>query len=207
MPNFLLEQQYASHGPVAGIDEAGRGPLAGPVVAACVHVPEEFDFLSSVRDSKKMSALQREAMFTEITRHCAFGIAIATPDEIDRLNILQATFLAMARAVDSMHLAFHVEAKTLLVDGNRVPPALAADYDVHAVIKGDDKSWSIACASILAKVARDHGMRELAREFPHYNWARNMGYPTADHLEALAVHGPCPHHRRSYAPVKRAARG
>lgn len=199
MPTLLLEQQY--QGPVCGIDEAGRGPLAGPVVAACVYIPEEFPFLKSVRDSKKMTGIQREAMFTEITRHCAFGIAVATPDEIDDINILQATFLAMARAVDAMHMAFKVEAKTLLVDGNHKPRRLEA-FDCVPVIKGDDKSFSIACASVLAKVTRDHMMREMAKDYPQYGWERNMGYPTPDHLEALSAHGPCAHHRRSFAPVR-----
>lgn len=201
MPNLVLEQQY--EGPVCGIDEAGRGPLAGPVVAACVYIPQEYEFLKSVRDSKKMTAIQREAMFTEITRHCAFGIAVATPEEIDSINILQATFLAMCRAVDSMHMAFTVEAKTLLIDGNQKPRGLEM-YACHPVVKGDDKSYSIACASVLAKVTRDHNMKALAAEFPHYGWENNMGYPTPDHLAALCAHGPCVHHRRSYAPVKKA---
>lgn len=199
MPHLLLEQQYA--GPVCGIDEAGRGPLAGPVVAACVYIPEEYPFLKGVRDSKKMTAYQREAMFTEITRHCAFGIAVATPDEIDAINILQATFLAMGRAVDSMHMAFNVEAKTLLVDGNHKPRGLE-NFDCIPVVKGDDKSLSIACASVLAKVTRDHMMRAMAKEYPQYGWDRNMGYPTPDHLEALSAHGPCVHHRRSFGPVR-----
>ena len=199
MPNLLLEQQLA--GPVVGIDEAGRGPLAGPVVAACVYIPQEFEFLKGVRDSKKMSAYQREAMFTEITRHCAFGIAVAMPEEIDRINILQATFLAMCRAVDSMHMAFKVEAKSLLIDGNQKPRGLEI-YNCQPVVKGDDKSYSIACASVLAKVTRDHHMRALAKEFPQYGWDRNMGYPTPDHLEALSAHGPCVQHRRSFGPVR-----
>ncbi|MBU6234501.1 MAG: ribonuclease HII [Alphaproteobacteria bacterium] len=202
MPNLLLEQQYT--GPVCGIDEAGRGPLAGPVVAACVYIPEEYEFLKGVRDSKKMTPVQRESMFVEITRHCAFGIAVATPDEIDRINILQATFLAMCRAVDSMHMAFTVEAKTLLVDGNHKPRGLET-FNCVPVVKGDDKSLSIACASVLAKVTRDRMMMGLAEQHPHYGWERNMGYPTPDHLQALSAHGPCAHHRQSFAPVKMVA--
>jgi ribonuclease HII len=201
MPNFLFEKQF--DGIVAGIDEAGRGPLAGPVVAACVYIPQDFEFLGQVRDSKKMTGLQREAMFTEITRHCAFGIAVATPDEIDAINILQATFLAMARAVDSMHMAFDVKATTLLIDGNQKPKGLEG-FNLQPIVKGDDKSYSIACASVLAKVARDHHMKALARDFPQYGWERNMGYPTADHLAALAAYGASPQHRQSYAPVKAA---
>jgi len=201
VPSFLIEQQY--QGTVAGIDEAGRGPLAGPVVAACVHIPDQtLAFLSGVQDSKKLTAMKREALFTEITRHCAFGIAVATPEEIDAINILQGTFLAMTRAVASMHMAFDVVASTLLVDGNHKPRGLE-QYALLPVVKGDDKSYSIACASILAKVTRDHMMRALATEYPQYGWARNMGYPTPDHLEALVAHGPCVHHRKTFGPVRK----
>jgi ribonuclease HII len=202
VPSFLYEQQFED--PVIGIDEAGRGPLAGPVVAACVYIPHEFEFLKNVRDSKKMTPLQREAMFTEITRHCAFGIAVATPEEIDQINILQATFLAMERAVDAMHLAFDIKVKTVLVDGNQKPKGLN-HFNLHSIVKGDDKSYSIACASVLAKVVRDHNMKSLSSLFPHYGWDKNMGYPTTDHLSALQKHGPCEHHRQSYAPVKKIA--
>ncbi|MCB1538148.1 MAG: ribonuclease HII [Alphaproteobacteria bacterium] len=202
MPTFMLENQFA--GPVAGIDEAGRGPLAGPVVAACVHVfDRSLPFFGLVRDSKKLTAHKREALFTEITRHCAFGIAVAEPGEIDRYNILQATFLAMGRAVDALTLAFDVKLETLLVDGNHKPRGLEK-YDLRPVIKGDDKSVSIACASILAKVTRDRLMRELHAAHPQYGFDRHMGYPTAAHVAAIQAHGPCPHHRRSFAPVRAA---
>lgn len=199
MPSFLIEKRCS--GPVAGIDEAGRGPLAGPVVAACVHIPEKFPALKKVKDSKKLDGLQREALFTEITRHCAFGIALADVEEIDSINILQATFLAMNRAVDAMRLAFEVGIGTYLVDGNQRPKGME-DYNVQTIIEGDDKSYSIACASILAKVTRDRYMRELSTQHPHYGWDHNMGYSTPDHLDALREHGPCVHHRQSFAPCR-----
>lgn len=197
MPSFLLERRH--EGQVAGIDEAGRGPLAGPVVAACVYIPEKFPALKKVKDSKKLDGLTREALFTEITRQCAFGIAIADVGEIDRINILQATFLAMNRAVDAMTLAFNVEPVMYLVDGNRKPTGMDK---VTTVVEGDDKSYSIACASILAKVTRDRMMRQLHEEHPHYGWHTNMGYGTPDHMEALQKYGPCGHHRTSFAPVR-----
>jgi len=199
MPSFLMEKRFTV--PVAGIDEAGRGPLAGPVVAACVHIPQPFEMLDQVKDSKKLTGLKREALFTEITRHCAFGIAVADVGEIDSLNILQATFLAMSRSVDAMHLAFNTGINTFLIDGNLKPRGLEQS-DCHPVVKGDDKSYSIACASILAKVTRDRIMRALHDEHPHYGWDTNMGYGTPDHKEGLKDHGPCPYHRRSFAPVK-----
>lgn len=199
MPSFLIERKHT--GPVAGIDEAGRGPLAGPVVAACVYIPEKFPALKKVKDSKKLDHLTRDALFTEITRHCAFGIAVADVEEIDQINILQATFLAMCRAMDSMHLAFNVPVGTYLVDGNRRPRGLES-HNVVTIVSGDDKSYSIACASILAKVTRDRIMRQLAAEHPQYGWDSNMGYGTPDHMNALRDHGPCIHHRQSFAPVR-----
>lgn len=202
MPTFLLEQQHK--GPVAGIDEAGRGPLAGPVVASCVFIPDQSaPFLEHVKDSKKLTPLKREALFTEITRHCAFGIAVADPQEIDEINILQATFLAMTRSVDGLHMAFNVDLAAILVDGNHKPKGLEHP-NIIPVVKGDDKSYSIACASILAKVTRDRIMRELDEAHPQYGWANNMGYPTAEHMAAVKEFGPCAHHRQSFSPVRKA---
>lgn len=203
MPSFLIEKRH--QGPVAGIDEAGRGPLAGPVVAACVYIPEKFKALKQVKDSKKLNHQDREDLFGEITRYCAFGIAIADVQEIDDINILQATFLAMRRAADAMELAFQIPVGTYLIDGNRTPRGFE-DGSVATIIEGDDKSYSIACASILAKVTRDRLMQQLANEHPHYGWASNMGYGTPDHLAALSEHGPCTHHRQSFAPVKASLR-
>lgn len=199
MPSFLIEKQY--EGPIAGIDEAGRGPLAGPVVAACVYIPEEFAGLELVKDSKKLNHQAREALFTEITRFCAFGIAIADVEEIDEINILQATFLAMNRAADAMELAFQIPVGTYLIDGNRKPRGFE-NRKTETIVEGDDKSFSIACASILAKVTRDRIMKQIAAEHPQYKWDSNMGYGTPDHMTALDEHGPCTHHRTSFAPVR-----
>lgn len=200
MPSFTFEKRFAV--PVAGIDEAGRGPLAGPVVAACVYVPDyKFPGIRRIKDSKQLNGLQREAMFTEIARYCAFGIAVADVEEIDSINILQATYLAMSRAVDAMHLAFNTGINTFLIDGNQKPRGLEG-HDCHPIVGGDDKSYSIACASILAKVTRDRLMRQLHEEHPHYGWDHNMGYGTPDHLDGLKNHGPCAHHRQSFEPVR-----
>lgn len=200
MPSFLLEQQY--QGAVIGIDEAGRGPLAGPVVAAAVYIPQAFDFLADVQDSKKLTAKKRDALFDHITQNCAFGIAVAEASEIDDINILQATFLAMNRALDALKLAFDVDASAILVDGNHKPRGM--DGMVVPVIKGDDKSYSIACASILAKVTRDRIMTQLDAQYPYYGWAKNAGYGTAAHMAGIETHGVCEHHRRSFSPIRAA---
>ncbi|MDX2073391.1 MAG: ribonuclease HII [Alphaproteobacteria bacterium] len=191
-PNFEYEQQHA--GLVAGIDEAGRGPWAGPVVAAAVildvkNIPQGID------DSKKLSAAKREALFDFIMQHAQVGVGLASVDEIDQLNILGATKLAMQRALT----ALPVRADVALVDGNQ-PPKLPCT--AISIIKGDSKSLSIAAASIIAKVTRDRMMCELAREFPHYGWEKNAGYGTALHQKGLAEFGVTPHHRRSFAPIR-----
>lgn len=202
MPDFSFEDKYVAAGPVCGMDEAGCGPLAGPVVAACVHIGQKFDALKYVADSKKLSHAQREELFTEITHHCAFGIALSTVEEIDQINIYQANMQAMDRAFTAMEIGFDFTPATLLIDGNRIPKQLVGRTNTHSIVKGDDKSLSIACASILAKVTRDRLMNALHDIFPHYGWATNAGYSTPFHLEALNRHGPCEHHRRSFAPVK-----
>ena len=192
MPDFTLERRIT--GPVAGVDEVGRGPLAGPVYAAAVildpaRLPEGLD------DSKKMSETRRDKAFDAImTSALAVGIGVASVEEIDRINILAATMLAMRRAVDRLSVA-PVHA---LIDGNKVP-ALPCPAD--AIVKGDSKVLSIAAASIIAKVTRDRVMSELDLAFPGYGWARNKGYGTADHMEALARLGPSVHHRTSFAPI------
>lgn len=206
MPSFELESAY--QGIVVGIDEAGRGPLAGPVVAAAVYIPTPydgaaFDFLAEVKDSKKLTAAKREALFEPIIKHCQFGIAFADAAEVDDINILQATFLAMNRAVDALTMGFDVVPDMALVDGNQKPRGMDG-FAVRPVIKGDDVSYSIACASILAKVTRDRVMQKLDAEFPHYGWAKNAGYGTAQHMAAIAQFGVCEHHRQSFAPIKNA---
>ncbi|MBI2309159.1 MAG: ribonuclease HII [Rhodocyclales bacterium] len=185
----------AGAGPVAGIDEAGRGPLAGPVVAAAV-ILDPARPIAGLNDSKKLSEAARERLALEIREKAlAWAIAEASAAEIDRINILQATFLAMRRAAEALAVA-PVLAQ---VDGNKVPPGLPCDGE--AVVKGDGKIAAIAAASILAKTHRDALMRELALAHPEYGFERHMGYPTPAHFAALQAHGPCAAHRRSFAPV------
>jgi ribonuclease HII len=180
----------------AGVDEAGRGPLAGPVYAACV-VLDARRPIDGLRDSKTLSATRREALAAAIrTYAAAWAVARAEVEEIDRLNILQASLLAMARAV----AALGVRPAEVLVDGNRCP---AIEVPMRAVVRGDALVPEIAAASILAKTARDAEMLILHRQFPGYGFDRHKGYPTAQHLEALERLGPSIVHRRSFAPVRR----
>jgi len=200
MPNFEFEMRL--RGTVAGIDEAGRGPLAGPVVAAAAiidRVRAPFSLLKMIDDSKKLTEARREAAFAAMiaSGRVRYAIAEATVVEIDRLNILQATFLAMRRAV----AALEERPDRVLVDGNKVPPGLGCSAD--CIVGGDQRSYSIAAASILAKVTRDRQMARLAERFPGYGWERNRGYGSAGHLEALKQLGPTPHHRMSFAPLSR----
>ena len=183
-------------GLVCGIDEAGRGPLAGPVVAAVVILDPERP-IAGLNDSKKLSEKKRDAL-AEIIREraLAWAVAEATVEEIDRLNILQATMLAMQRAV----AALSVKAESAMVDGNRCP---RLDIPCEAIVKGDGKIASIAAASILAKTVRDAGMLVLHAQYPQYGFDRHMGYPTAAHFAALEAHGASPVHRRSFGPVAR----
>jgi ribonuclease HII len=198
MPSFTLERK--TEGPVAGIDEVGRGPLAGPVYAAAVILnPRKLP--KGIDDSKAMSEAKRELAFGEImTKALCVGVGMASVEEIDSLNILQATMLAMKRAVE----ALTIRPVLAVVDGNRTPPGLPCP--AQAVIKGDAKVLSIAAASIIAKVTRDRVMNELDAAFPGYLWAQNKGYGTADHMEALIRLGATPHHRTSFAPVAQAMR-
>jgi ribonuclease HII len=196
MPGFSHELRVLARvsGLVAGVDEAGRGPLAGPVVAAAV-IFEQKRIPRGLDDSKKLSADAREKLFEKImARAVAVGVGEASVDEIDLVNIRQATHLAMARAVRAL-----IPAPVFaLVDGNDAPP-LPCPCDT--IIGGDGISASIAAASIIAKVTRDRVMRALHEQHPVYAWDRNKGYGTEDHLHALAVHGCTPHHRRSFAPI------
>ena len=186
-------------GPVCGVDEVGRGPLAGPVVAAAAILPAGFD-PAGIDDSKKLSPAARERAAARITGAAAIGLAIVEADEIDRLNIHGATLVAMARAV----AALPVRPGHVLVDGKFLP---RLDYPATAVIGGDRRSLAIAAASIVAKVARDRIMIAAAESYPEYDWASNKGYPAPRHLAALAEHGPTPLHRRSFAPVARSYLG
>lgn len=189
----MPELTYPS-GLVCGIDEAGRGPLAGNVVAAAV-ILDPARPIPGLNDSKKLSARKREALAVQIREQAiAWAVGEASVEEIDRINILQATFLAMQRAVAALPVA----AVAALVDGNRCP---RLDIPVEAVVQGDGKVASIAAASILAKTVRDAQMLELHAQYPQYGFDRHMGYPTAVHLAALRAHGVSPVHRKSYAPV------
>jgi len=181
---------------IAGIDEAGRGPLAGPVVAGAAILPPKFRH-KVLRDSKLLSAGQRERIYDELTtREDVFwSVAVVATEEVDRLNILQATYLAMRLALESLrHVPDHV-----LIDGRPVPGFPV----VHtAIIDGDNISFSIAAASVIAKVTRDRIMLDFDQQFPAYGFAQHKGYSTALHLERLRLHGPCPIHRRSFFPVQ-----
>lgn len=179
---------------IAGVDEAGRGPLAGPVVAAAV-ILNPADPIIGLDDSKKLSPKRRSVLEAEIRAralHC--GIGMASVEEIDAINILQATFLAMTRAVEAMG----GEPQHIFVDGNRLPKWR---YRAEAVVGGDALHPCISAASIIAKETRDRMMVQAAMEYPQYGWASNKGYGSAQHLAALAEHGPTPLHRRSFAPV------
>ncbi|MEM1162333.1 MAG: ribonuclease HII [Pseudomonadota bacterium] len=191
-PDFYFEDLYPA--PVAGVDEAGRGPWAGPVVAAAVILNRDA-VPDGLNDSKKLSAKKRSALFDVITQSARFGVGIGSIDEIDRLNIARANDLAMIRAVE----ALGVQPAFVLIDGRSVPQQMG--YPARAIIKGDGKSLSIAAASIVAKVTRDRIMAELDEKHPGYGWARNAGYGTAEHRAALDRLGVTPHHRSSFRPI------
>jgi ribonuclease HII len=199
MPTFELESTFI--GLVAGVDEAGVGPWAGPVVAASavfLDPPSLPSFLmNGIRDSKKLTKAKRDIFYQELINRKDFhyGVGISSVEEIDALNILQATLLAMKRATGNLPQ----KPSTLLVDGRNKP---AFDGLVQTLIGGDDLSYSIAAASIIAKVTRDQIMEKLAQEHPAYGWERNAGYGTREHQDALKLHGVTAHHRKSYAPIK-----
>ncbi|GHS92766.1 ribonuclease HII [Alphaproteobacteria bacterium] len=200
LPDFSFEEQWGAQERIAGLDEAGRGPWAGPVVAAAVIVLDKRAFLqefSHVNDSKKLTAARREVLFEQLQEspYLAASVGQASVEEIDSLNILEATFLAMKRALEPLG------ASAYLIDGSLKLPA--ENMKGQAIVKGDQKSYSIAAASIFAKVTRDRLMKRLGAEVPPYGWAQNMGYGTAQHQAALAEWGVTPHHRKSYAPIRR----
>ncbi|HHZ05750.1 MAG TPA: ribonuclease HII [Clostridiales bacterium] len=176
---------------ICGVDEAGRGPLAGPVCAAAVILPSNT-IIDGVNDSKKLSEKKREALFDVITETAlTYCVAFGTVDEIEEYNILNATMLTMKRAVEGLKLS----ADYALIDGNRLP---LLDIDAKAIVKGDATSMSIAAASILAKVSRDRLMLEMAKKYPQYSFEKHKGYGTKVHIEALKEYGPCPIHRKSF---------
>lgn len=180
---------------VAGVDEAGRGPLCGPVVAAAVILDPKSP-IAGLNDSKKLTEKKRESLAVMIKKlSLAYNIGSASVEEIDQLNILQASLLAMQRAVNNLHIKPH----KVLIDGNHCP---CLSVPVQSIIKGDSKVDAIAAASILAKVSRDHEMLLMDQQWPCYGIAKHKGYPTKLHLQALNIHGPAPIHRRSFKPVK-----
>lgn len=196
-PDFTIEEERMARGArcVAGVDEAGRGPLAGPVVAAAV-ILDTANIPDGLNDSKQLDLAERERLFAEIMRFATVCVASSSAAEIDRINIRQATLLAMRRAFDGLSApACHV-----LVDGRDVPPSFALRGT--AVVGGDARSLSIAAASIVAKVTRDRMMTRLCATFPAYGFSRHMGYATPTHLGALRDHGPCPYHRMSFRPIR-----
>lgn len=183
------------HAPLCGVDEAGRGPLAGPVVAAAVILPPDSLLRTQVRDSKVLSPKRRARLHELIMAEARVGLSFVSPAEIDRLNILEATLLAMRQAVERLE----VEPRWILIDGNRAPRGL--NGQVRTVVKGDQTEASIAAASIIAKVSRDRYMLEMEDVYPGYGFARHKGYPTAEHYAALRELGPTPIHRRTFRGV------
>lgn len=207
-PTIELELHHPNQ--LIGIDEAGCGPWAGPVVASAVHIYEPQSVLYTllgINDSKKLSLKKRELFFEEINRlhdkqKLAFGIGQASVQEIDAINIGQATRLAMVRACNELmnNLKSATNSYIAYVDGIRLP---SLHIQTHGLVKGDQKCISIAIASVIAKVTRDHIMAQLDREYPHYGWGKNAGYGTALHQQALNDYGITPHHRQSYAPIQK----
>lgn len=198
VPTLTVEQSLWSQGKsrLAGIDEAGLGSLAGPIVAAAVVIPQNVQPIPGVADSKQVTAKQRERLFEAIHQQAlAVGVGIATVAEIDRLNVLQASYLAMRRALDRVQPVDHS-----LIDGRAIKRTDLGE--ITTIIDGDASSYAIACASIIAKVRRDRFMRRLAQRHPGYGWEKNAGYGTQQHRTALQERGVTPWHRKSYAPVQ-----
>ena len=186
-----FDREYKIYGTVCGIDEAGRGPLCGPVVAAAVILPDEYNILY-INDSKKLSETKREEVYKEIDKYAvAYGVGIVSPARIDEINILQATYEAMRTAIHKLSVTPDI----LLNDAVTIP---MVDIKQVPIIKGDAKSQSIAAASIVAKVTRDHLMEEYDKLYPEYGFAKHKGYGTAAHIKAIKEYGPCPIHRRTF---------
>jgi ribonuclease HII len=195
-PNFEIEED--NPGLVAGIDEAGRGPLAGPVVASCVILNKD-NYPLNLNDSKKMSKAKRKKAFFELKECAKIGIGIVDESQIDEINILNATKLAMRLAFLDLCSKYDLKPDLVIVDGNFIPQI---ESKAQFIIKGDQKSLSIAAASIVAKETRDAIMQELGEEFPEYEWRKNQAYPTKFHLDKIKEIGICKYHRKSFAPVR-----
>jgi len=184
---------------IVGIDEAGRGPLVGNVVACALFLPQNPPFIP--KDSKKLSALQREKMFGWLAVNAVYGLGEASAQEIDAVNILNATFLAFERAIDALLIkAPKLKSASFIVDGNRFKTK--KDIDFQCVIKADTTVSEVSCASVMAKVTRDRQMVDLHAQYPQYNFLQHKGYPTQDHYSAIKTHGTCPFHRKSFTLFK-----
>lgn len=196
LPDFEVESELIKKGyrAIAGVDEVGRGCIAGPVTAAAVILDPE-NIPKGLNDSKKLSLKNREKIFHSIRNKCTFYVAHSSVSEIDQINILQASLLAMKRAIDGLSIS----PDFVLIDGNKSPEGLDSKFET--IIKGDSKSLSIAAASIVAKITRDRIMSRLDKEFPGYDWSQNAGYPTKFHKSALLNIGITPHHRHSFKPI------
>ena len=203
MPDFSLEESLglSTSAVIVGVDEVGRGPLAGPVTAAAVYVDRQkitLDLLTKIDDSKKISQKKRATVSKQIESIAIIGIGWASSGEIDQLNILEATMLAMQRAISSLRKQIISDPDYILIDGNKVP---RLDFPSKAIVRGDEKSLSIAAASIVAKNKRDAFMTSLSKLYPGYGWEKNAGYGTGEHLAAIEREGITVHHRRSFKPI------
>ena len=203
MPDFSLEESLglSTSAVIVGVDEVGRGPLAGPVTAAAVFVDRQkitSDLLTKIDDSKKIAQKKRATISKQIESIAIIGIGWASSGEIDQLNILEATMLAMQRAIFSLQKQIILDPDYILIDGNKVP---RLDFPSKAIVRGDEKSLSIAAASIVAKSKRDAFMTSLSKLYPGYGWEKNAGYGTGEHLAAIEREGITVHHRRSFKPI------
>ena len=190
-PSYKFDEAYES--PIIGVDEVGRGPLAGPVISAAIILNKEI-IPEGINDSKKLSKKKRIIINEQLVLHHSYAIGVATVEEVDKINILQASLLAMKRAI----LGLKIVPKSILVDGNKLPDL---EYKMYPIVKGDSKSVSIAAASIIAKVYRDKLMEDLSIQYPGYYWEKNSGYGTKQHLLALNNLGVTPIHRKTFAPI------
>ncbi len=200
-PDFSIENIYQNF-LVAGIDEAGRGPLAGPVVASCV-ILNQKNYPLKINDSKKLSKNQRQKIFTELQKNSKFGIGIVDEKIIDKINILEATKLAMRLAYLDLQKKYGLAIQIILVDGNFIPFVKQDQIiEILPIVKGDSKSLSIAAASIIAKETRDKAMNDLDKKYPQFGFAKHAGYPTKFHVEKIHEFGICEFHRKSFQPIK-----
>lgn len=205
LPNFYFENEYIDDITV-GVDEAGRGPLAGPVVSACVLI-DRNNYSSLINDSKKLSKIKRNQIYKEIVKNSKFGIGIVSNKIIDKINILNATKLSMRLAIKNFVLKYSLSPTLALIDGSHgFKFKYRNEIKILNIIKGDQKSISIAAASIIAKVTRDNIMENLQLIYPNYAWSKNSGYPTKEHINLIDKYGICEYHRKSFGPVKVRAR-